>query len=397
MAYQTGQNVSVRYKVQSAKGSPASGAGGKELPLVASPGLRLSKANITSPEVRSDGMKSIGRHGSRAVAGTYTAVLRVGALDELLEAGFRSTWTASDTITESDMTSITTTTSTIVAASGSWVTQGVKVGDVVVLTLHATAGNNSKNLLVTGVSALTLTVAGTPLTLNAVADTAFTLTVHKRLGQGVTNRYFTFEEYHADIDYSETYTDCMVSSLAFAMQPNGTVQVTIGIVGINATVNNTGTAPVLTSPTQYDSANLVATDATILKDGVAITDLTGFSLNMDAAAQLLEVVGSVTSPDVFPNNTGVTGSISAPNSDLSWLSSFIAETELSFLIHMVEPESEPKSHVTLFLPLVKQMESPDDPLGGDGPMIGTMALEMGKKPVTTGYLATMVQVSTSAA
>ena len=398
MPYQTGQNVSVRYKVQSARGTPASGAGAKELPLVASPGLRLSKSMIDSPEVRSDGMRSIGRHGSRSVAGSYTTVLRVGAQYELFEALFRSTWTAAFTVTEATMTSITTpTTSTIVAAAGSWITQGVKVGDVVRLTNHSTAGNNSINLLVTAVTASTLTVAGAPLTVNAVADTAFTLSVAKRLGQGVVSRYFTFEEYHTDIDQSETFTDCMVSSADFALQPDGSVQVTFGIVGINAVSNASGASPVFTAPTQYQGANLVAVDATILKDGVAVTDLTGFSLNMDMAAQLLAVIGATTSPDVFPNNTAVSGSISAPRADLAWLDSFIAETEHSFLLHLVEPESQPKDHLTLFLPLTKLMESPDAPLGGDGPMIGSMALGVGKKPATSGFLETMVQLSTSAA
>ena len=41
---------------------------------------------------------------------------------------------------------ITTTTSTIVAAAGSWITAGVRVGDIVTLTGHSTAANNSLRL-----------------------------------------------------------------------------------------------------------------------------------------------------------------------------------------------------------------------------------------------------------
>lgn len=258
---QTGQNVSVRYKVQSAKGTPASGSGGKELPLVASGGLMLNKAPIRSPEVRSDGMRTIPRHGSRSVTGAYLSVVRLAALDELLEALFRGTWVPSFTITNTAMTSITTTTNTIVAAAGSWITQGLRVGDYITLTGHSTAANNSKRLLVTALTTSTITVPAGSLTTDAVADTSFTVTVHKRLTQGVTKRYFTFEEYHADIDQSELFTDCMISSGRLTLQPDNTAQLEVGVVGINASALATGSSPQLTTPTAYDTANLIASDA----------------------------------------------------------------------------------------------------------------------------------------
>jgi hypothetical protein len=88
-----------------------------------------------------------------------------------------ATTAITQTATSGTLTSITTTTNTIVAASGSWITQGVKVGDMVVLTNHATAANNSLRLGVAAVTASTITIASANLIATAVPDSAFTLTI----------------------------------------------------------------------------------------------------------------------------------------------------------------------------------------------------------------------------
>ena len=397
MAFQTGNNVSVRYKVQSGLGSPASGSGGKELPFIASGGLVPAKAAIESPEVRADGMTSIGRHGSRSVGGDYAAVLRVGALDELIEAAARGTWAAAATITQSTMTSITTTATTIVAAAGSWITEGVRAGDVIRLSNHSTAANNDKNIPVVSVTASTITVPAGYLTLDGTPDATFTLTRLRRVTNDVppVARYFTMEEYHADIEQSEVFTDCVVSSLAIAMAADDTVRATFGIVGRQFRAETTGNSPVLTAPTQYLSSNLVATDAVILKNGVAITDLTGFDLTLDMGAATLPTIGSTLSPDVFPNNSTLSGSFSVVRSDLSFLQDFDTEAVFSLFFLLSEPESEPKDCLGVYIPYIKLMSAPDAPLGGDGAMISTVNWVAGKLPTTTGALESMVTFSTS--
>jgi hypothetical protein len=396
MSFQSGQAVSITKKRQSGLGVPASGSGGQVLPLVPSSGLRLVKTPIESPEVRADGMTTIPRHGSRSMTGEVAGVARVGALDEWMEDLFRSTWVASFTITQATMTSITTTTNTIVAAAGSWITQGLRVGDVITLTDHSTVANNSKRLIVTALTASTITVPAGSLTLNASPDATFTVTVHKRLGMGVTERYNTIDEYHVDIDQSELATDVKVSSVNLSMQADGTVTATFGLVGRNLVSQASGASPVLTG-TSYDTANLVATDAVVLLDGVAMTTITGLDLTIDMGAQTTPVVGSTTSPDVFSNNARVTGTISAIREDLTWLDRFSNETLGSIGILLKQPEAEPVGFLYVFIPYFTLTESPTAPLGGDGPMIGSFSFVAGKRPASAGFVETMVQLSTSAA
>lgn len=395
--FQDGQNVSFRYKVQSALGSPASGASGKELPLVASPGLRLNKAAISDPSVSADGMKGVARHGSRGVSGSTAAVVRLGALDELIEAICRGTWTAAASITQATMTSITTTTSTIVAAAGSWITQGVRVGDVVTLTGFATTANNDKRLLVTNVSTSTITVAGTPLTLDAGADTSFSLAVHKKVTQGTTKRYFTTDTYFQDIDISLTATDCVPTSLELSMAPDAAVTATFGWVGIDAASNAAGASPILTGPTTYETANMVAVDAVVLKNGVAVTNVTSFALSMALGGDLLPVIGATTSPDVFLDNTSITGSFAVPMADAVYFEHFNDEDELSLMIVLKEPEVDPYDFFAVYLPVVKMTSQPDWALGSAGPLIGSVSFEAGRKATTTGFDETMVKFITSAA
>lgn len=395
---QTAQNVSVRYKAQSALGTRATGGSGFELPIIPSDGMRGRKVAIPTPEVRSDGMTVLDRHGSRSADGTLGTVLRVGAPNDLIAALLRTTVTAAFQVTQATMTSITTTASTIVAPSGSWITQGVRAGDFVYLTNHSTAANNNVILPVISVSASTITVPANTLTLNAVADTTFELNVLARYSQPATpaaKTYFTIEEYHQDIDQSEIYEDCVVRSAAIDLPVDGTATIQWGFVGRTFAAETTGNSPILTSPTQFTNQNLVATDALILLEGAVIANLTGLQLTLDNGAVTALVIGSTTSPDIYPDNLRISGTLSGLRADLTMLSRFINETEFAIAVRLQETTGTPAKAWGLYLPAVKLMESPSAPLGGSGPMVSQMAFVAGRKATATGAIETMVQVSTS--
>jgi hypothetical protein len=396
MPLQSGRHVSVRYKVQSGLGSPASGASGKELPFAPSAGFSLAKVAIDDPTVRSDGMTLIARHGSRSVSGSYDAVARLSALDEIIEAIMRGTFTAASTITSAVFTTITTTTSTIVFAAGNPITAGVRRGQVIRLNASATVGNNNRNLNVTNVSATTITVSET-LTLNASPDATAVIQLPKRVTNGATpvDRYFTLEEYHQDIDQSELATDVVFSSMSVALQPDNTAMLSIGVVGRNATAETTGASPILTSPTTYTTTALIATDARLIVNGVAVTDLTGLSFDYDLTAATVPVIGSVTSPDVFKNQATLSGSFSAMRSDLTRFEAFLAESTFGIAFTLVEPTAEPKGFLSFYIPFAKYNGS-DAALGSDNAMIETLPFSAGIASAT-GDVAGMLSICTSAA
>lgn len=395
---QLGQNVIVAYKAQTAQDTPPGDTGGKRIRFnQGSPGLSMNRALIESRESRGDMLTTMARLGHRSVGGGYGGDLSLGSWDEWLEAAIRGTWTAAVAITQSEMTSITTTTSTIVAAGGSWLDEGVRVGDLVRLTGHATTANNDLTLRVTAVTATTITVAGTPLTLDASADSSFTLTILKKLvnASTPTRRAFYIEEYNADIDATEVYDWCRISGFTLRMDPNGMVSIDWRIVGRGQLPLTGSSAPYFTDPTLATTVGLVATDATIRLNGSDVAVLSTLELNYDLAASTLPVIGSTYSPDVFDNRARMGGNVSMLREDLSNISALDAETEMELHLNLQEPDAaEPKSSFGLFLPRTKIGPTVQAPLGNEGAMVENFGLIVGKKEGVTGYDDTMIGICT---
>lgn len=359
MAYQSMFNGYAAFKVQSGLGTAASGSGATVLRQAGGQGGRATKATVESNEVRRDGMRQRGRHGTQSVTASWETELSLGTQERLMEAIIRGTFASDLVITEAtaSLTSITTTTSTIVAGAGSWITAGLKVGDVIQLTGHTTAGNNSRNLRITGLTTSTITVAET-LTLNAIPDTAFTITVPKKLicptAANRLERYFTVEEYFGDLDSSIYYEDAKWSSIRLAMAANGLVNATVGLTGTGkATQVTGGSAPYFTSPTEATAIPLSVADATIRVNGTDLVELTAFEITIDNGASTVPVFGSggiKYSPDVFTGQLGINMSFTALRKDMQRMTDFLAETVYSAELLFVENESEPKDFISLFIP-----------------------------------------------
>jgi hypothetical protein len=401
MANQTGRNVLVAYKVETTLGVAVTGASANQFRANPSAGLKLERPEINPGEIRSDGQTPMPRLGTKTVRGGYVGDLSVGTFDTLFEAGFRSTIVAAAVVTSisaGTLTTITTDATSIVAAAGSWLTAGVRVGDVFRLTGQPTStSNNSKNLRVTAVTTLTLSVAETLVT-NAVACTVFVITVAKKITQSTSpvNRSFTFEEYGADLDLSEQDVGVRVSSIKVSAQPDAMATVEFGLVGLDQNGLATGTSPNFSSPTLTTTIGLTAVDATIRVNGSDVAVLTGLDFTLDMSGNTQPVIGSTTSPDVFLNNAVGRGTFSGIRQDLSALSLFTAETEFEIHLLLVEPESEPKDFISFFIPRCKLL-GVDKSFGNDGALIESKPFAFAAKGVATGYEASMLKMSTSAA
>lgn len=398
MPLQSAKNVAVRFKVEAAFNTAPGVGSAEELRFTPGAGLNLKAATIRSNEQRSDALMTMGRMGSRSVDGTYSAEVSKGSHDTIYEAVMRSTWAAAVAITQATMTSITTTTSTIVAAGGDWMTQGVRVGDVVVLTGHLTAANNNILLRVKTVTTSTITVHGTPLTVDAVADLSFTLTIQKKLKNGATptKRTFYVEQNNVDIDGSQLFGGCKFTGFKITGTPDGMAVVEFTMLGASmATVTGAG-APYYTSPTTFTSDPMVFADAKISLGGTDIAIGTAFELNYQISAATQPVVGTVTSPDVFDNDVTMSGSFSLIRQDFTYVTGFTAETEFALHILLALPTGAPPQFLSIFVPRIK-FTSADAQLGGDGAMIESLPFQTGAQAVSaaTGYDATLLTICTT--
>jgi hypothetical protein len=409
MTYQTNSNIQVAYMVQSGLGTPAAGAGGTVLRQAGGQGLRLTKATTASKEVRRDGMMSRGRHGSQRTTVSYDHELTKEGLLDILEAVMRDTWESSDlVIDEGDFTSITTTASTIVLASGDPRSLGLRVGDVIRLSNHSTTANNDRNLRITGLSATTITVAET-LTLDATPDTACSITRPRKLIQysasSLVKRYFTVEEVDLDLDKSELASDVVWGSVKIAMQTDGTIVATVAGAGTGQfTVNEDSACPVLTSPTEGTSLGLAVVDATLRVNGVDMVELESFDVTLDIQPTAPATFGSGDqkyAPDVFTGNMQVSINLTMLRKDLEAIKDQLAETRWDLHVLMVENEAEPKDFLSMYIGNFTigdvQKSAAANQGGGRTVTIQIPAALVGKDTRGTGYDATMVRFQTSVA
>lgn len=223
------------------------------------------------------------------------------------------------------------------------------------LSNHASAGNNNKNLRITGLSATTITVAET-LTVNASADTSVEIT---RTGRVLTNpatltkRYYTVEEHELDIDGSEVFQDVVWGSAKFTMQPNGLFLFEPSWTGTGNFQALTGAgAPMFTAPTTPTGIPMSCVDATIRVGSTDVLDLTAFEITIDAKAAPPDsgVIASTVAPDVFTGVMDVTMNLTALRKDLQYVTDFAAETVYSLHVLAVDNEAEPKDFLSIYVP-----------------------------------------------
>jgi len=400
MAYQTLQNMVLAYEVQSALGTPSSGAGAKALRHV-TVSFNVERALIVSNVSRSDGQSNRPRLGSRKVVGTIECELSVGELDELFRALFRaSAETAEATRTYNNgagLTSLTVDSTSQITQVGTTTLLGVlDRGDLFQLDNMSTAANNDTWFVAKTVTATIITVYGTPLTAQG-ADNACDMTIAKKLTQGdpPTERYFTFEIYNQDIDLSERFTDVKVCSVNIRKSPNAPVSVVFGFMGLDGDPQAVGASPVFTTPTEYTGKSLVPSDGMIAVGGTVYTDLTAFEISLDLLGQVPDVLAP-NSPDVFLANAVGRGSFSTLITDLDHLTAFDAETAQEIVFHMVEPESNPKDGMAFYIGDAILTSHPS-PGGGVGPKVVPVSFAFGKDEGGSDRAATMMKIASTAA
>ena len=147
MATATGVGKVVVYKKETTFGEIPTATGGKVLRRVTA-NFNLTKETYESTEIRKDYQTADFRHGVRAVEGSLSGELSSGAYADFLASAVARDWTA---ITTTAMDSVTIAASgigfSITRKTGSFLTDGVRVGCTIRLTGFATA-NKDKNLLI---------------------------------------------------------------------------------------------------------------------------------------------------------------------------------------------------------------------------------------------------------
>jgi hypothetical protein len=402
MAYETSANINAIITPEATIGTAAATnvTSARVIRVIGTEGLKIDRNQIQSDEYRGDGNMALGRLGGKLVTGSLNTELTVGgATTHLTEGVLRAAWATTIAVGFATMTTVVVASNYLSAAAGDWVgTQGLRVGDVFTLTTGVAANANLRTPII-AISSLTITVPAGTFTA-ATATSTGTLTRIRKLVQGTTptRKAFSIEQNSDDSDVGELFLGNRLIGFDLSLKPGETAKCAWQFMGMDRTILTTATTPYFTGqPAVTTGLAVVADDALILKGGVAVGTFTGFDLQFRIAAQNANVIGSFVSPDIFDNRLTVTGTITGLRQDLTYATSFDAETEFDLCIVLTELTSAPKPCFAIYIGRAK-IGALSAPLGGgDGPKVETLGLIIGPKETATGYDATVAVFCQSAA
>lgn len=372
MAIQANATATVAYKVETTFGTDPGDTGAKYLRRVSS-SLNLAKDSFASNEVRSDLQIADMRHGGRSARGTIEAELSNQSYDDFFEAALGGTWASGVSAAPADFaTGVTIATSGGVstltfAGTGSLITKGFKVGDVVRATGLTTAGNNNKNLRIVALTATVMTVFPAIAAATQQATGWAVAVAGKKLLMGTTKRSFTLEQSFGDVSVYERFNGMRVGGFTLGVQPNGMSTVSWEFLGQN------GLAPYssayFTSPAAETTTGILSgIDGAVRVNGTEMGIVTGLQLNMTNNLSIQPVIGSPFAPDVFVGRKVLTGSLSAYLESTAMLAAFEAETEMDIVAVLQASGNAPQDFMSFNMQRVK-FSSASKTIGPDGGVV----------------------------
>lgn len=397
-----GLNKIVAYKIEDVCWGdlPSLATGAKQIRRV-SANFNLTKETYQSEEIRSDYQMVDFRHGVRTTEGNISGELSPGTYQDFQAAALARDFTA---ITPSALGSTTITAVsvgyTIARTTGSWLTDGVRVGMVIRLAGFNT-NNNAKNLLVIGIASATtltaVTLNGSTLTPETVASGGTYTSQGKSTyvpSTGHTDKSFTFEEFYDDIDQSEVYTGNKVNTMSIALPATGLVTTEIAFMGKD--LKQTGTVQYFTSPTAAGtSAVFASVSGALIVQGVPVALITSANININRNLTGEAVVGSNTKSDLEVGRVLVDGDFSTLFADGVFRDYFKDETEVSLVVALTTSSLAASDFFVVTLPRIKIGSATKE--DGEKSIVSQHSFQALKGTGTGNFEATTIQIQDSMA
>ena len=205
---------------------------------------------------------------------------------------------------------------------------------------------------------------------------------------GTTPKYFSIQDYSADVDQARLFSGQTVSTMGFSIAPNQMITTTFGMVGkgmsMSAAEAVTVTAASTNSPFDSYSGDLkIGNSGGSLTSAPIITQI-DFTVANSFAPTF--VVGDSETPALEVGRAEVTGSFSAYFEDDSLINRFLNETESAIEVSVNDPTAA--NPYTFLFPRVK-INSAD--VGVDGPTSRIISLSFTSLYDTT--TATNLQIT----
>ena len=367
MSIAKGANKLLIMKRQTAKGTLAvPGTGGQVIRRDTSTFDRSKESYTTESEQTSRKQLMSSRHGAVTVNGSIAGLFSPGTYADFFAALLMREFTA-----VANISGVTATvagagpTYTITRTTGSWLTDGAKIGRVIRPTAGLNA-NSRRNMLIVGVSALILTVIPlnrkAPSIETAVAASAFMFPggVTFVPETGHTDIYYTAEEWFPEVPRSQRNQDVKASSVNVRLPGSGNAGLDWTFLGLDQSKDVTRyfSAPLNETTTGV----MVAAGGALVVNGTRRGTVTDLSLTLDARGAVADpVVGDNIRPDVFTGKLMATGSFTAYYDSAEIPDLYDDEVETTIVSALAASNADTADFNTFSLQKVKLNSStPDD-------------------------------------
>lgn len=359
MAKSQGVNKRVAYKKETTWGTLAGASGAQELRRITGE-FNLTKETYSSNELTQKMQITDLRHGVKQVDGSLNGELSPGSYSAFIGSVLGRDFAAETGTASASITIATSGTNfTLTRGTGSFITDGIKVGHVVRMTgaglNTANVGNNCLVLTVTALALTVMVLSSTSLVAEGPIASVAVVPVGKTTyipSSAQSNDSYTIEQWYSDIAQSEVFTGLKVGSWNVSLPSTGLVTTDFSFMGKD--LAQTGTSAYFTSPTSASTTGLFsAVQGAVVIAGSTAACITDASLSVERGQEVAQCLGSDSVSDIFNGRIQATGSLSAYFSDATLRDLFVNETEGTIILALTTSDAKAADVMSIVLPRVK--------------------------------------------
>lgn len=329
--------------------------------------FNVTAETLQSATIRPDYQTENYRLGVRSGEGSLNTELSPGVYEEFFAAALAKDFVAGGTTTGASVTiAASGQYFTITRDTGSWLTDGFYVGNVVRLTgAGLDTANVGNNILILSLTATVLTVktfAENDLVAEGPIAAVDVAVVGKQTYAPQTGHIspsFAVEEFYENIGVSELHLGNRVGTVAVSLPTSGFCTADFTFMGKGKTVN--GTSQFYTSPQPSpNTGSTVSVSGSVIVNGVPAGVITSADFNIDRALAPANVIGTNYAVEIFDGRISVTGNMSTYMENGTFRDYFLDETRISLVFALTTGSEKDANVITFVLPSVQLGSSTRD-------------------------------------
>lgn len=366
MAVAQGLYKTLAYKKQTGLGTAASGSGGQKLRRTTATFNKM-KDTYSSDEIVSHQQYTGDTYGPGKTQSQINGELSADTYADLLQSLVRKDFAAGASASSLSLTIAGSgPTFTVTRGSGSWLTDGFKIGGVVRITAGTYSGTaRDINLVVIALTATVMTVIvpnGKTLSAQGPVASSTMAEIGKKAfvpTTGHTNDYYTFEEWHSDLTRSRVYSDVQIAAADVSIPATGNATVQLSALGLS---RSKGGSQILTTPGAETTTSILgASNAEIIVAGAQTLVGTSLSVRIDGQLQHGEpVIGSNSISDIVKGDVKVSGTLTIQYDAETISDLFDNETPSSIIAVLFDGTADTAAFVGFVIPRAKLMKDDID-------------------------------------